>query len=42
MFVVFVMQFANHPLLEAGVDLVPSDSLKEGIGHCVMRDMVRL
>lgn len=29
-------------LLEAGVDLVPADSLKDGVRHDVMRDMVRL
>ena len=29
-------------LLDAGVDLVPAVSLKDGVRHDVMRDMVRL
>ncbi len=29
-------------LLEAGVDLVPADSLKDGVRHDVLRDRVRL
>ena len=42
MFALVALRGGLERLLDAGVDLVPAVSLKDGVRHDVLRDMVRL